>query len=142
MINLPKNEGLNIIPFIDIMLVVLAMVLSISTFIASGQIKVDLPSASSAQPLESKEKLTIIIDQNDNFYLNDTIIDINDLEAKIAATPKQTVVELKSDKGAKFDSFVKIIDILKVNNHQNFSIITEKTRWCEQFTQAKPNHFA
>lgn len=128
MINLPKNEGLNIIPFIDIMLVVLAMVLSISTFIASGQIKVDLPSAISAQPLESKEKLTIIIDQNDNFYLNDTIIDINDLEAKIAATPKQTVVELKSDKGAKFDSFVKIIDILKVNNHQNFSIITEKTR--------------
>ena len=128
MINLPKNEGLNIIPFIDIILVVLAMVLSISTFIASGQIKVDLPSASSAQPLESKEKLTIIIDQNDNFYLNDTIIDINDLEVKIAATPKQTVVELKSDKGAKFDSFVKIIDILKVNNHQNFSIITEKTR--------------
>ncbi|WP_086229700.1 TonB system transport protein ExbD [Campylobacter devanensis] len=128
MINLPKNEGLNIIPFIDIMLVVLAMVLSISTFIASGQIKVDLPSASSTQPLKSKEKLTIIIDQNDNFYLNDTIIDINDLEIKIAATPKQTVVELKSDKGAKFDSFVKIIDILKVNNHQNFSIITEKTR--------------
>lgn len=128
MINLPKNEGLNIIPFIDIMLVVLAMVLSISTFIASGQIKVDLPNASSAQPLESKEKLTIIIDQNDNFYLNDTIIDINNLKAKIAATPKQTVVELKSDKGAKFDSFVKIIDILKVNNHQNFSIITEKTR--------------
>lgn len=128
MINLPKNEGLNVIPFIDIMLVVLAMVLSISTFIASGQIKVDLPNASSAQPLESKEKLTIIIDQNDNFYLNDTIIDINDLEVKIAATSKQTVVELKSDKGAKFDSFVKIIDILKVNNHQNFSIITEKTR--------------
>lgn len=110
------------------MLVVLAMVLSISTFIASGQIKVDLPSASSAQPLESKEKLTIIIDQDDNFYLNDTIITITDLEAKIATTPKETVIELKSDKGAKFDSFVKIIDILKVNNHQNFSIITEKTR--------------
>ncbi|MBQ8819579.1 TonB system transport protein ExbD [Campylobacter sp.] len=126
MIKLPKNEGLNIIPFIDIMLVVLAMVLSISTFIASGQIKVDLPNASSAQPLESKEKLTIIIDQDDNFYLNDTIIAIDELNAKIATTPKETVVELKSDKGAKFDSFVKIIDILKTNNHENFSIITEK----------------
>ncbi|MDL0095971.1 TonB system transport protein ExbD [Campylobacter vicugnae] len=126
MIKLPKNEGLNIIPFIDIMLVVLAMVLSISTFIASGQIKVDLPSASSAQPLESKEKLTIIIDQDDNFYLNDTIIAIDELNTKIATTPKETVVELKSDKGAKFDSFVKIIDILKTNNHENFSIITEK----------------
>ncbi|MEE3705186.1 TonB system transport protein ExbD [Campylobacter sp. CX2-8023-23] len=126
MIKLPKNEGLNIIPFIDIMLVVLAMVLSISTFIASGKIKVDLPSASSAKPLESKDKITIIIDQNDIFYLNDNQISIDELNSKISITPKDTIVELKSDKGAKFDSFVKILDILKINNHENFSIITEK----------------
>ncbi|MCR8679382.1 MULTISPECIES: TonB system transport protein ExbD [Campylobacter] len=126
MIKLPKNEGLNIIPFIDIMLVVLAMVLSISTFIASGKIKVDLPSASSAKPLESKDKITIIIDQNDIFYLNDNQISIDELNSKISITPKDTIVELKSDKEAKFDSFVKILDILKINNHENFSIITEK----------------
>ncbi|MEE3777212.1 TonB system transport protein ExbD [Campylobacter sp. CX2-4080-23] len=126
MIKLPKNEGLNIIPFIDIMLVVLAMVLSISTFIASGKIKVDLPSASSAKPLESKDKITIIIDQNDIFYLNDNQISIDELNSKISITPKDTIVELKSDKEAKFDSFVKILDILKMNNHENFSIVTEK----------------
>ena len=36
MIEIPKKEPLNIVPFIDIMLVLLAMVLSISTFIAKG----------------------------------------------------------------------------------------------------------
>ena len=38
MIEIPKKEPLNIVPFIDIMLVLLAMVLSISTFIAKGEI--------------------------------------------------------------------------------------------------------
>ena len=37
---LPKKDGLNIVPFIDIMLVLLAIVLSISTFIAHNSITV------------------------------------------------------------------------------------------------------
>ena len=46
---MPNDKGgLNIVPFIDIMLVLLAIVLSISTFIANGQIKVDLPTAKNA----------------------------------------------------------------------------------------------
>ncbi|EIB2720015.1 biopolymer transporter ExbD, partial [Campylobacter jejuni] len=48
MLKLPKNEGLNIVPFIDIMLVLLAIVLSISTFIAYGKIQISLPSSENA----------------------------------------------------------------------------------------------
>ncbi|EHD7828124.1 TonB system transport protein ExbD, partial [Campylobacter jejuni] len=48
MLKLPKNEGLNIVPFIDIMLVLLAIVLSISTFIAHGKIQISLPSSENA----------------------------------------------------------------------------------------------
>ena len=56
MIEIPKKEPLNIVPFIDIMLVLLAMVLSISTFIAKGEIKIALP------PSEAGAKITA----NDN----------------------------------------------------------------------------
>lgn len=48
MIEIPKKEPLNIVPFIDIMLVLLAMVLSISTFIAKGEITVALPKSQTA----------------------------------------------------------------------------------------------
>ena len=48
MIEIPKKEPLNIVPFIDIMLVLLAMVLSISTFIAKGEIQINLPKSKSA----------------------------------------------------------------------------------------------
>ena len=55
MIEIPKKEPLNIVPFIDIMLVLLAMVLSISTFIAKGEIQIDLPQSESSQASGEKK---------------------------------------------------------------------------------------
>lgn len=56
MLKLPKNEGLNIVPFIDIMLVLLAIVLSISTFIAYGKIQISLPSSENATNISNNKK--------------------------------------------------------------------------------------
>lgn len=127
MLKLPKNEGLNIVPFIDIMLVLLAIILSVSTFIAHGKIKIDLPKSQNAPSLSNSEKkLSISIDKNNIFYLDDKVTDLNTLNDTISSLDKKTIIELKSDKNAKFESFVKIIDILKNQKHENFQIITEK----------------
>ena len=56
MIKIPKKEPLNIVPFIDIMLVLLAMVLSISTFIAKGAF-IEKQSGILRPPLQSRAAL-------------------------------------------------------------------------------------
>ncbi|ANE33266.1 TonB system transport protein ExbD [Campylobacter hyointestinalis subsp. hyointestinalis] len=127
MVKLPKNEGLNIIPFIDIMLVLLAIVLSVSTFIAQGEIKINLPKSQSAASLSDEiKKLLIAIDENNKFYLDDKETSIDDIKSKFENLSLDTFVELKSDKNAKFESFIQIIDLLKLKNHDKFQIITEK----------------
>lgn len=127
MIKLPKNEGLNIVPFIDIMLVLLAIVLSISTFIAYGHIKVEPPKSQIAQNnTNNTEKILISIDAQDIFYLDDKAISLDELENKIASLDKSNLVELKADKNSKFDSFIQLINLLKAQNHDNFQIITQK----------------
>ncbi|WP_139452252.1 TonB system transport protein ExbD [Campylobacter armoricus] len=129
MLKLPKNEGLNIIPFIDIMLVLLAIVLSISTFIAHGEIKINLPqSENSNSTNENKDKISILIDKENKFYIDGKTTSLEEIKAKINTIDSKTLVELKSDKEAKFESFVKIIDILKNKNHENFQILTEQKR--------------
>lgn len=129
MLKLPKNEGLNIVPFIDIMLVLLAIVLSISTFIAHGKIQISLPSSENATNISNNEKkLLITIDEKNTFYLNDKLADLNEVQNAIFSLDKKTIVELKSDKNAKFESFVKIIDFLKAKEHENFQILTEKNK--------------
>lgn len=122
---LNKKDGLNIVPFIDIMLVLLAIVLSISTFIAQGKIAVDLPSAKSAQQdKEDGKKVSVVIDKDNKFFIDDVEISEDELKDKLNAVDIKTLIELKSDKNAKFDSFVKVIDILKEKGHENFAIQT------------------
>ncbi len=122
---LNKKDGLNIVPFIDIMLVLLAIVLSISTFIAQGKIAVDLPSTKSAQQdKEDEKKVSVVIDKDNKFFIDDAEISEDELKDKLNAIDTKTLVQLKSDKNAKFDSFVKVIDILKEKGHENFAIQT------------------
>ena len=122
---LNKKDGLNIVPFIDIMLVLLAIVLSISTFIAQGKIAVDLPSAKSAQQdKEDEKKVSVVIDKDNKFFIDDVEISEDELKDKLNAVDIKTLIELKSDKNDKFDRFVKVIDILKEKGHENFAIQT------------------
>ncbi|EAH6227934.1 TonB system transport protein ExbD [Campylobacter upsaliensis] len=129
MLKLPKNEGLNIIPFIDIMLVLLAIVLSLSSFIAHSKIELKLPVSESLTSFnETQNKFFIAINAKDEFFLNDEKVSLDQLKNAILALDKDTMVALKSDKFAKFESFVKIIDLLKMKEHEKIQIITEKNR--------------
>ncbi len=51
-----------IVPFIDIMLVLLCIVLSISSFIAQGKIEVHLPASSSRSEHEKQVSLIVEAD--------------------------------------------------------------------------------
>lgn len=70
-IEVPKKEPLNIVPFIDIMLVLLAMVLSVSTFIAKGEIPIALPESRSAQaPLKNSNEVLIQVTGEGTLHWN------------------------------------------------------------------------
>ncbi len=62
-------DYINVIPFIDIMLVLLTIVLTTSTFIAQGAIPMELPQVSSHQPGTIKS-ISIEIDQRSALYVN------------------------------------------------------------------------
>ena len=122
---IPKKDGLNIVPFIDVMLVLLAIVLSVSTFIAQGQIKVELPYASQNEQKQDEKPVIIAIDNKNVIYFDDKQIEIESLKEQIAKIDNKTLIQLKSDKDSKFETFIQIVDILKEKGHENFGISTK-----------------
>lgn len=122
--NMPKKEGLNVIPLIDIMLVLLAIVLSVSTFIAQGNIPINLPSSESAEQNGENRKVTIIINKDNEFFIDDIKTSQDALKDRLNQIDSGTLVQLKSDKESKFEMFVKVVDILKEKKHENFAITT------------------
>ncbi|GAA7250752.1 TonB system transport protein ExbD [Helicobacter pylori] len=122
-----RGDGLNVVPFIDIMLVLLAIVLSVSTFIAQGKIKVSLPNAKNAEKSQPNDQKVVVIsvDEHDNIFVDDKPMNLEALSAVIKQTDPKTLIDLKSDKSSRFETFISIMDILKEHNHENFSISTE-----------------
>ena len=127
MIEIPKKEPLNIVPFIDIMLVLLAMVLSISTFIAKGEIQINLPQSESSQASGEKEKPILVqVNAEGEVYWDGQSVSVENLEDQVKALNSNDRVLMRIDKESKFDSFVQVIDLFKKYNHENFAIATEQ----------------
>lgn len=130
MIQIPKKEPLNIVPFIDIMLVLLAMVLSISTFISKGEIKVNLPQAKSAAAPSREtpaEPILLQINAQGSFYWGKEELALDAVDSRVASLAPTEAIVLRVDKDSKFDNFVQIVDILKQHRHDNFRIETQKS---------------
>ncbi len=121
-----KFDSINVIPFIDVLLVLLAIVLMTSTFIAKGIIPISLPSASNSEEMNIVKDISIYIKSDNTVYLEKEEISMVELSSSISLIDKKTAVLINSDKDAKIDTFVSVLDLLKVNDFENISIVTKK----------------
>ena len=116
---------INVVPFIDIVLVLLVIVLATASFINQKSIKVDLPTASSKKVTE-KKAVVISIDKDGKYYYNKIPLSIKNLEVELKRLdPKKDIISLQTDQKTEFQKFVSIIDILKTRGFKNISVITK-----------------
>ncbi|MGQ8821629.1 TonB system transport protein ExbD [Bibersteinia trehalosi] len=122
-----KFDEINIIPFIDIMLVLLAIVLITASFISQGKIQVNVPKASTTQAIKSDDMAKLLTITADNeFFYNDKPITKELLASEIATWDKNLKVTLKVDSAVAFEKFVEITDLLSSHEIKNVAIVTQK----------------
>ncbi|PHS55987.1 MAG: TonB system transport protein ExbD [Sulfurimonas sp.] len=121
-----KFNEINVIPFIDIMLVLLVMVLTTATFIKQGVIPVELPTAKDSNKKDIKKETTIYVNAKGEIFLEKEKLNLKNLEKKLSEIPKTQMVILRSDKQSKFQDFVSVMDILKRLKHEQLYIVTKK----------------
>lgn len=123
---LKKFNSINVVPFIDIMLVLLVIVLTTASFVARGIIPVDLSEGKSAAKLTSQKIVTITIKENGELFFNKLLTTHKEIEKKLSSLKTTTPISINCDKNSKFDNFVKVVDVLKLKNFTNLSIITKQ----------------
>lgn len=121
-----RFDSINVIPFIDIMLVLLVMVLTTATFIKQGVIPVELPEAKATQKKNTKKEVTVYVNAKGEMFFGKEKVDLNTLENKLSKIDKSQTVILRSDKESKFQYFVSVMDILKKLGHEQLYIVTKK----------------
>ena len=123
---LKKYDSINVIPFIDVLLVLLAIVLLTSTFITKGIIPVSLPNSNNADSLKPDKEIVLVIQENGDLFIKDKPETLESIEQIILKSSKETPIHINTDKNTKFESFVQVLDMLKKHNYSNVSIVTKK----------------
>jgi biopolymer transport protein ExbD len=126
-----RMDQINVIPFIDIMLVLLAIVLTTATFIVEGRLQIRLPAASSQTMAPAVERLEIAIDAAGGLYLGGEPIGIGAdglgaLEPRLDAVTLDTPIVLRVDAQTRFEQFIAVVDRLKGRGLERLTILTRR----------------
>ena len=119
-----KFDQINVIPFIDIMLVLLAIVLTTATFIAQGRIPLNLPEAQHAAAPHNDKPLEISIDAERKVYLDTAVVHLLELEQRLGLVKQDQPVVLRVDASVPFNDVVGVLDVLNKYHLRNLSIVT------------------
>ncbi|KJU87291.1 Biopolymer transport protein ExbD/TolR, partial [Candidatus Magnetobacterium bavaricum] len=103
-------DYINVIPLVDIMLVLLTIVLTTSTFIATGVIPVELPVASKGGETALKT-VTIDIDKAGIIYVDSRALSLEALRNRLASVGREVPVLIRADRDIRLQVFVGVLDV-------------------------------
>jgi len=117
---------INMVPFIDVMLVLLVIFMITAPILQSG-IDVNVPKTKTVKEL-TEVRMVVTIDRSQNVFLNDKPINIHDLGPTIvkqSRDPQHRAVYVRCDQSVPFGSWATVVDALKQSGIQNISVVTQ-----------------
>ncbi len=120
-------DYINVIPLVDVMLVLLTIVLTTSTFIATGGIPVSLPKASQNR-METLKVRTVEIDRNGQIYFSGQLVTLEALQNGIRSLDHSSPFLIRADRDIPLQNFVDVLDVVKNSGFRQVSLQTEAKR--------------
>ena len=117
-------ETMNVIPFVDIMLVLLTIVLTTSSFIAAGRIPVNLPQASKSVT-EADKAAIIELSAAGDMYLNNRAVTLESLKTLLVPIGRETGFVIRADKEISLQRFIDVADVLKQLGFKKVAVQTK-----------------
>lgn len=123
----PMSE-INVTPFVDIMLVLLIIFMVAAPLLSVG-IEVDLPNTK-AKPLaiEKERPLTLTLDGDDNIFINEVKINIEELRSKLLAIKKERETDeiyLRASKDMEYQKVASILALVSNIGYSQISLVTD-----------------
>jgi biopolymer transport protein TolR len=119
---------INMVPFIDVVLVLLIIFMITAPILQSG-IEVDVPKTKTVKELTDVRQV-VTIDRAQRVYLNDQPVNIHDIGQQVIAQsrthdPGKLAVYVRCDETVPFGSWATVVDALRQAGIQNVSVVTQ-----------------
>ncbi|NOS77517.1 MAG: biopolymer transporter ExbD [Nitrospira sp.] len=105
-------NNINVIPLVDVMLVLLVIVLTTATFVTTGQVPVELAKAATAGNRPDKPLIVTVTAEGELFVADRLVADAQ-LDAMLLSYPRESQVLVRADKVTRLERFVSIVDRIR-----------------------------
>ena len=125
--NKPLSE-INMIPMIDVMLVLLILFIITAPLFTPHALKIDLPQASSETSPNKPNNISLAIDNKGVIFWNAKPIDEKQLAIRLATAAKkspQPELHLRADKQTQYQKLAKIMSIAQNAGIIRMGFVTE-----------------
>jgi biopolymer transport protein ExbD len=121
-----KRPVINITSLIDVVFLLLIFFMVSTTFAEHPGIKLELPTASTAEP-SKLEPLTLTLDKKGTMFLNDVRVGDKELRAALEAEAKKpdATLVLKADRGVPYGYVIQAMDISRQSGIRRIVSLTE-----------------
>jgi biopolymer transport protein TolR len=127
-----RMSEINVVPYIDVMLVLLVIFMVTAPLLAEG-VKVKLPQAS-ARPIDSRDEVPVVVtvDRDGQMYLNisdkpNAAVAPDDLVARVAAVKRRNPdadILVRGDSDANYGNVVGAMVLLQQAGVENVGLVT------------------
>lgn len=122
----PMNE-INMIPFIDIMLVLL-IIFIVTAPLLTHAVKVNLPKAVSSQNNIMPERVTISIKNDGSYFMNGELVQEKEIQERllnISKHSKDTQIQLHADENTEYRLIMSVMSAASVVGLSQIAFVSD-----------------
>lgn len=120
---------INVVPLVDIILVVLIIFMVTAPLVLKPTIDVNLPQASAGKQEQAAKQMEVIISKTGSLFIEGKEVSLNQLKEQVkqeAQTSKDSSVVLTADKDVTLDGLTTIIDTIKTSGIKKVGFSIQK----------------
>jgi biopolymer transport protein ExbD/biopolymer transport protein TolR len=120
---------INVTPLVDVMLVLLVVFMITAPLLASG-LKLDLPAAAVAKPLDPKKPIPLSVAKDGRIAVGTDPVTLDTLVDKVRAAAGRdpaATIQLRGDRETPFGDIVAVMDRLAGAGLTRIAIVTDRT---------------
>ncbi len=134
----PMSE-INVTPLVDVMLVLLVVFMITAPLLTVG-VPVDLPQADAPVITGQDEPLVVTVDATGKLYLQETVVALDKLVARLAAVTenrKETRIFVRGDRTIAYGKVMEVMGLINLAGYSRVALITELPRVSRKTARAE-----
>jgi biopolymer transport protein ExbD len=127
-----EDPEINLIPFIDILLVIIIFLMLTTTYSRFAELQINLPSADAEKTLERPNQINVVMSATGQYQVNRRGVTFRDVASfteelrRAGAEMKDPVVVINADSGVTHQAVVRVMDAARHAGYGQIAFAVEQ----------------